>query len=58
MTDDTYDRPTTTNLTSGRKPPRTTCKICWCSVFESDKTIWVTTPSPGIAHKECAEQEE
>ena len=38
----------------GRRPPRTTCKICWCSVFAEDDVEWVIAPSPGIAHKICA----
>lgn len=45
-------------LTGMRKPPRTTCKICWCSIFESEETKWVISPSPGIAHKDCPESPE
>lgn len=38
------------------RAPRTTCKICWCSIFADDDTEWVTTPAPGIAHKICARE--
>lgn len=40
-------------LTDIRKAPRTTCKICWCSIYNEDETIWVISPAPGLAHKVC-----
>jgi hypothetical protein len=40
-------------LAGARRPPRTTCKICWNFVYESDATAWVISPNPGIAHKKC-----
>lgn len=36
-----------------RKTPRTTCKVCWCSIYTEDVTVWVVTPSPGLAHSVC-----
>jgi hypothetical protein len=41
---------------SGQRPPRTTCKICWCSIFAEDDTRWVTQPNPGLAHRVCVEE--
>jgi len=38
-------------------PPRTKCKICWCSVFPEDDTMWVTSPQPGIAHTTCTKDQ-
>lgn len=49
-------RNTRSGLADRHLPPRTACKICWCSVFPTDETVWVTTPAPGIAHKSCAEE--
>jgi hypothetical protein len=43
-------------FTDARRAPRTTCKVCWCSVFADDDTVWVTEPNPGIAHRICAEE--
>lgn len=43
-------------LSDVRRAPRTTCKICWCSVFADDDTAWVIGPNPGIAHRICAEE--
>jgi len=43
-------------LSDIRRAPRTTCKVCWCSVFADDDTAWVTEPNPGIAHRVCAEE--
>lgn len=42
-------------LAGMRQPPRTTCKVCWSSVYVTDDTTWVTSPSPGIAHTACVE---
>jgi hypothetical protein len=41
---------------TSRNPPRTTCKICGCSIFEGDETAWVVSPNPGLAHQVCAEE--
>lgn len=37
--------------------PRTVCKICGCSVFETDRVCWTRRGvTPGIAHEPCVEQ--
>lgn len=43
-------------LTERHHPPRTACKICWCSVFPTDETVWVTSPDPGICHATCVKE--
>lgn len=48
----------TGGLANRHHPPKTQCKICWCSIFPQDDTVWVRTPSPGLAHKTCAEPKE
>lgn len=40
-----------------QQPPRTTCKICGCSIFEGDDTAWVVSPNPGLTHRICAEED-
>lgn len=35
------------------KPPRSTCKICWRSIYIHDETDWVIRPNPGLAHLAC-----
>jgi hypothetical protein len=40
-------------MTDTRRAPRTTCKICWCSIYDEDTTVWVIAPSPGLAHSVC-----
>lgn len=44
----------TNSITSSRQPPPTTCKVCWTSIYGNDRTAWVTTPHPGLAHADCA----
>lgn len=46
----------TSGLADQRRAPRTTCKVCWCSIFATDDTSWVTHPNPGLAHTVCAEE--
>ena len=43
-------------FSDGYRAPRTTCKVCWCSIFAEDDTVWVTQPNPGIAHRICTEE--
>jgi len=47
---------TTVRIGDAQKPPRTTCKICNCSIFVGDETRWVTSPNPGLAHRICADE--
>lgn len=35
------------------RPPRSTCKICWRSIYTHQVTDWVIRPNPGLAHQEC-----
>jgi len=36
------------------RAPRTVCKICGCSIFEADKTLWTRQgTTPGLAHAFC-----
>jgi hypothetical protein len=36
-----------------QQAPATVCKICWLNIYQSDRTVWVTSPAPGLAHIEC-----
>lgn len=37
--------------------PSTVCKICRCSVFETDQVVWTRRgATPGIAHASCVDQ--
>lgn len=44
-------------LAGQRKPPRTTCKVCWKSVYEHEEVAWVIAPAPGLAHEICARKQ-
>lgn len=55
MTGDGITHNRASGIANRQRPPRTTCKICWCSVFPEDVTVWVVSPQPGLAHKTCAE---
>lgn len=39
------------------KPPRSTCKICWRSIYMADLTDWAVRPNPGLVHMECARKQ-
>lgn len=49
-------RNTTASISHAERPPRTQCKICDCSIFIGDDTVWVISPRPGLAHRICAEE--
>lgn len=38
------------------RPPRSTCKICWHSIYVHQETDWVVSPNPGLAHQDCAQK--
>jgi hypothetical protein len=46
----------TSRIGDAQRPPRTQCKICDCSIFIGDDTVWVISPRPGLAHRICAEE--
>jgi hypothetical protein len=50
-------RNTGSSIHVSRQPPATVCKICWLNIYQGDKTVWVISPAPGLAHIECTGQD-
>jgi len=53
----TTDRKNDFGYNISRQPPATVCKICWTNIYQGDRTVWVISPAPGLAHIECTDQD-